>query len=425
MILPKPHVTPPYAGLRWARRRLIEWRRDHAPGSERKLRNAELNEREFWHGRTQLRSFPRIVQVGTNWTCNLKCNFCRLTMPWTQEELKKKPGRELSISDRVEEVVRQLLPHADMLTLTPLGEPLMWSGLDPLLDLHGRIGSNNLALTSNGMMLNDKNAEKLVRGKLTNLFLSIDSNDPQVYAGMRVGGDLRVVEEGIARINAWKQKLNTPYPLLTLNSTFMERNIHQLPSMVGWAQSLGFSEFSVQLMEIENPELEGEFLGHHVHLAHRKVTEALAEARRLGMNIKPHLALKNLISAAVEEHDVEHHDFKASSPRMPEGKKHYKVTDVHGFNGTEVMFDGESLNPDLDMRDRTLVEKCHYPWYFLLIDTDGDVRPCCWAGTSWGNLNNLPFDEIWNGSDAQTMRQRFLNNDIPESCRGKHCRVDL
>jgi MoaA/NifB/PqqE/SkfB family radical SAM enzyme len=77
------------------------------------------------------------------------------------------------------------------------------------------------------------------------------------------------------------------------------------------------------------------------------------------------------------------------------------------------------------MRGKTLVEKCSYPWYFLLIDTDGDVRPCCWAATSWLNLNDLDFDEVWNGEAAQTMRRRFLNNDIPVSCMKKHCRVDL
>ncbi len=424
-ILPRPAVSPLRAGARWARRRYVRGLRDFSSGEERKHRNSELNWREFWHGKTVLQSYPRIVQIGTNWTCNLKCNFCRLTMPWTQEELKKKPGRELSISDKVEEVVAQLLPYAEMLTLTPLGEPLMWSGLTPLLERHARIGSNNLALTTNGMLLADKMAEKLVRGQLTKLFISIDSNDPEVYASLRVGGDLRVVEEGIGRLNAWKEKLGLKTPALICNATFMERNIHQLPSMVAWAQRHGFEELSVQLMEIENPEQEGEFLGHHVDLAYRMVREAMEESRRLRLKVSPHLALKNLLSAASAGHDVEHHEFKAASPRLPNEKKKYRPIDVHGFNGTDISFDGETLDAEVDMRGKTLVEKCHYPWYFLLIDTDGDARPCCWAGVSWSNLNSLSFEEVWNGEGAQTMRRRFLANDIPESCRKKHCRVDL
>lgn len=424
-VLPRQDVSLLRAGARWARRYSLRRRRDMAAGEARKLLNLELNRREFWHGRLVLESYPRVVQVGTNWTCNLKCNFCSLTMPWTQSVLKKKPPRELSISPQVEEVVKRILPYAEMLTLTPLGEPLMWSGLTELLDLHAKLGSNNLALTTNGMLLNDKMAEKLVRGQLTHLFVSIDSNDPEVFAGMRVGGNLKTIEEGIGRINAWKQRLGTDRPRLTLNSTFMERNIRQLPSMVEWSQRLGFGDFSVQLMEIENPEQEGEFLGHHVDLAHRMVREALSEARRLGMNVKPHLAFKNMLSAAMQGHDVEHHDFKGASPRLPDEKKKYKEPDVHGFNGTATELESDGLSPELDMRGKTLVEKCHYPWYFLLIDTDGQARPCCWASTQWANLDHSSFEEAWNGPAAQLMRKRFLENEIPESCRGKHCRVDL
>ena len=77
------------------------------------------------------------------------------------------------------------------------------------------------------------------------------------------------------------------------------------------------------------------------------------------------------------------------------------------------------------MRDKSLVEKCNYPWYNMLIDTDGDARPCCWADTSFGNLNQDSFDAIWNGIVAQKMRGDFLADHIPASCRKKHCRVDL
>jgi MoaA/NifB/PqqE/SkfB family radical SAM enzyme len=87
--------------------------------------------------------------------------------------------------------------------------------------------------------------------------------------------------------------------------------------------------------------------------------------------------------------------------------------------------EGEALDGKLDMRGKSLVEKCHYPWYNLLIDTDGDARPCCWADASWGNLNELAFEEIWNGAKAIGMRKSFLANKVPLSCQKKHCRVDL
>lgn len=80
---------------------------------------------------------------------------------------------------------------------------------------------------------------------------------------------------------------------------------------------------------------------------------------------------------------------------------------------------------ELSTRGRHLTEKCHYPWYFLLIDTDGDSRPCCWAGSRYGNLNEQTLEGIWNGPANVQMRQDFLNNHIPKGCQDKHCRVDL
>lgn len=412
-ILPEPDVSWLRGRARALRRAyLLRKMRSAAPG-EVKRWNSELNWREFWHGCTRLDSMPRQVQVGTNWTCNLKCSFCRLTQPWTRESMQKLPGEQLQISPRVETAVEKLLPCCEMLTLTPLGEPLLWSGLGNLLELHAKFGSKNLAMTSNGMLLNDRNCERLVRGQVAELFVSIDTNDPDVYKTMRVGGDLREVEAGLRRLGAWKEKLGSELPRLHCNATFMERNIRQAPSMVAWAGELGFSDLSVQLMEIENPEQESEFLGHHVELARQKVAETLENGRKMNFDVKPHLALRNLISASAAGRDVARHDFKAASPIMPEEVKH-----ADGQGETK-----ETGAPAAE--GRALIAKCFDPWFNVLIDTDGDVRPCCWTGISWGNLNQQPFEQVWNGPAAVGMRKAFLKNMIPEGCRGKHCRVDL
>ncbi|MCL5269627.1 MAG: radical SAM protein [bacterium] len=428
-VLPAPDAPWWRRQARALRRAALRRRLRAARGEDLKRLNAALNWREFWHGLTVLESRPRLVQVGTNWTCNLHCAFCRLTMPWTQAEMKKKSGRELTLSPRVEAVVERLLPTAELLTLTPLGEPLLWSGLKDLLALHARLGSRNLALTSNGMLLSDEMAERLVRGELRHLFLSIDTNDPAVYAAMRVGGDLAQVEAGVRRVVEWKRRLGVPWPRLTVNATFMRRNIPQLPSMVGWAARLGFDELSVQLMEIENPEMEEEFLGHDPTLAQAIVARAMEEGRRLGFQVTPHAALRNLIEAAVAGHGVDDHAYQAASPAMPESAKrprHPAPTAAPEASGKEVEEGTNGSHASHSFSSvRLLVEKCHYPWYNLLIDTDGDARPCCWADLSWGNLNALEFGEVWNGPGARRMREQFLADRIPPACRGKHCRVDL
>lgn len=411
-VLPQPEAPWWRLQARALRRAILKRRLERAPDDRKKAWNSELNRREFWHGRTRLESYPRVIQVGTNWTCNLKCAFCRLTMPWTREAFHKKPAAELQLSPRTLEAVKRLLPYAEMMTLTPLGEPLMWSGLRELLEHHARLGSHNLALTSNGMLLDDAMAERLVRGQLSALYLSIDSNDPEVYASMRVGADLRRVEEGIRRVAAWKEKLGSPWPRMTINATFLKRNLGQMASMADWAQGLGAEAISVQLMEIENPELEEEFLGRHVGAAREALRATVERGQAIGFTVLPHPALTSLIEAAKAGREVGEHDYTAASPIMPEALKR-----KHGEAA------GSGTAPAA-MR-KPLVEKCALPWHNLLIDTDGDVRPCCWAGVSWGNLNRMELDDVWNGPQALGMRQAFLKNIIPHSCRGRHCRVDL
>lgn len=393
--------------VRFMKRQRLEARLRDSSGEGIKRANADLNWREFWHSRTELHSRPRLVQVGTNWTCNLRCNFCRLTLDSTQKVLKALPPRELEISERVFDNVMEILPYPETITLTPLGEPLLYSKFGRILERHAQVGSRNLAMTTNANIINDDRARMIVEGGMSHLFVSVDSSDPEIYAGMRVRGDLAKVEAALERINHWKDKLGAKLPTMTLASTFMERNVRQMPDLLDFALRHRFQHYSIQLMETENPELEGEFLGNHIALAKEMVLATLKKAEGTTLDVRVHLAFRNLLTASLSLPE-----FKAISAR------------TDGAPPTSDANPDARLNK-LSMRGKKLTEKCHYPWYFLLIDTDGDCRPCCWTGMSFGNLNRLDFQDIWNGDRAKKMRGDFLNNHIPKACQGKHCRVDL
>lgn len=398
--------------VRSMKRQRLERRLERAMGERVKHANAELNWREFWHGMSELRSRPRLMQIGTNWTCNLRCNFCRLTLPSTQKAFKALPPRELEISDRVRETVMELMPYPEMMTLTPLGEPMLYSKFGLLLEHHARIGSRNLSMTTNANLINDDRARMLVEGGMSHMFVSVDSSDPDVYAGMRVRGDLADVEAALERVNHWKDKLNSETPTMTLASTFMERNVRQMPDLLDFAVKHRFKTYSIQLMETENEDLENEFLGHHMQLAKESLLETLRRGEDKPVEIRVNIAFRNLLT-----HELSLSEWR-SITEYTEGAAGEDVGD-HGGNGSE------KLDSSISTRGKKLIEKCHYTWYFMLIDTDGDCRPCCWTGVTYGNLNQKNFDEIWNGGTPVQMRRDFLNNHIPKGCQDKHCRVDL
>jgi MoaA/NifB/PqqE/SkfB family radical SAM enzyme len=403
--------------VRSYKRQRLEARLQRATGEEVKRANADLNWREFWHHQTRLRSFPRIMQVGTNWTCNLKCNFCRLTLDSTQQVLKALPREDLEISPRVLEEVIRLMPYPELITLTPLGEPMLYSKFGLLLEKHASYGSRNLSMTSNANLINDNRARMLVEGGMSHIFVSVDSSDPDIYAQMRVHGKLDKVEEALERINYWKDKLQSATPRLTLASTFMERNVRQMPDLLDFARRHRFQAYSIQLMETENKDLAGEFLGNHLRLAKDMLLETLRRAADSPVDVRVNIAFRNLLTAYLSPEE-----WRALTA-VTEGGSGEVTNEAAAYKSMETS--RTKSFGQISTKGRTLIEKCHYPWYFLLVDTDGDCRPCCWTGVSYGNLNKVDFDQIWNGDRATGMRRDFLNNHIPKGCQNKYCRVDL
>ncbi|MCX7624643.1 MAG: radical SAM protein [Candidatus Sumerlaeaceae bacterium] len=404
---------------RLVKRQHLLWRMRVVETEHLKFANAALNWREFWQGRTRLASFPRHIQVGTNWTCNLKCDFCRLTQPETQQALRTLEKGQLEISERVLEEVLELLPYPEMITLTPLGEPLLYSKIGRILERHRELGCRNLAMTTNANLIDDERARMIVEGGVTHLFVSVDAVSPQLYATMRVRGSIEKVRAALESINRWKARLRSPLPTMTLASTFLERNLREMPHLLDFALEYGFETFSIQVMEIENPELAPEFIGNHTELAREMLLCTLRRAEGKPIKISVNLGFRSLISHALSSGE----NTLVNVAKDAEPRDDDKIIDIH--NAGDYGQFGKHRLAELSLQGKQLIEKCHYPWYFALIDTDGDVRPCCWASVSWGNLNHLPFEELWNSPRAQEMRRNFLSNHIPSSCLGKSCRVEL
>lgn len=375
---------------RWIKRSRLRAMRRLSPDKIRY--NSLLNQREFWQGRTRLASFPKSIQVGTNWTCNLKCFFCRRELG-DRERLAQLPASDMEIPAAAMNRLMKVLPYVEVCTLTPLGEPLLYSGLPRLLAYYQTVGSKNLYLTTNGNVITDNRAKMLVQSQVRRVTISIDSANPERYAEMRVGGDLSRITEGLTRIQEWKRKLNATLPEVIFASTFMQRNIGDLPGLIQYAHDNNVKSIGVQLMEAESNEIEVETLKYHIPELTRVIEESERFAAEKGVQLFIHDAIRNLLSAQAG----------------PEAE------------AAELL----KSRPDLDTRQKTLIEKCSFPWTFLVVDTDADVRPCCWAGASYGNLARQEFDEIWNGPTNIEMRRKFLQNIIPDCCRGKHCRVDL
>ncbi len=352
--------------------------------------NTALNQRELYHGRVRLDSYPRFIQVGSTMACNLRCFFCMRTVESVREQhARRKTRLDREMPQPVFEQVLALMPYAETFDLTPFGENFLFSQLDRILETHQRLGCNNLTMTTAGTLLTPRWAEQIVRSRVQHVKISIEETDPERYAAMRIGARLEQVVEGIHLLHEWKHRLDSPVPRLTLAASYMLRNIERLPDMVLFAAEHGVPEIYVQMLELkynDDPEVQQEELTYHIPLLRRMIAEGEVEARRLGIAYVVTMPIRNLLDSGGAA-----------------------VSDAAPASRTR----------------RHLMQKCTNPWWWAYMDENGLLWPCCWAKVAFGSLLHEPFLKVWNSEIAQDMRRRFLANDIPDYCRGQLCHVEF
>ena len=70
---------------------------------------------------------------------------------------------------------------------------------------------------------------------------------------------------------------------------------------------------------------------------------------------------------------------------------------------------------------RRPIQDCYHPWTWLNVDARGLVKPCCHATLPLGNINEMDFEEIWNGDPMVRLRGAIHEGHIDPICRNAAC----
>lgn len=115
------------------------------------------------------------LRLGLTERCNLRCVYC---MP--AEGIPLTPTRQMLTTDEIERLARVLVgAGVDKVRLTG-GEPLVRKDAVEVAERLGRLGLRSLAMTTNGLLLEDR-LGALRRAGLTDLTLSLDSLRPDRF----------------------------------------------------------------------------------------------------------------------------------------------------------------------------------------------------------------------------------------------------
>ena len=97
------------------------------------------------------------------------------------------------------------------------------------------------------------------------------------------------------------------------------------------------------------------------------------------------------------------------------------IASVRKRAGTELRCE---LDPAFERGDKDVlkngkfpVSACDLPWRSAIITPVGDLVPCSmYTEYHMGNIKDMPFQEIWNGQRARSIRRR-LSKDLPPLCQ--------
>ena len=335
----------------------------------------------------QDRSEPWRITFDTNPDdCNLHCIMCEDHSPYsaTQSDRRKSgsPKRRMDI-DLIRKVMedsrgkglREIIPST-------MGEPLLYRQFDEILDLCAEYGVK-LNLTTNGTFPKrgaEAWAERIVP-VTSDVKVSWNGATKATHEKVMLGSNWETIIENIRtfiRVRDSHAVAGGNDCRVTLQLTFMEINVSELPGIVKLAAGLGVDRVK----------------GHHLWVHFNQM-------RRQSMRRSPE---------AIERwnHKVESAYEIAEHYRLPSGDR------VMLENIFKLDEDGE--------RDIAPDGICPFLGQEAWVASDGRFNPCCAPDVLrktlgyFGNVNHTSLYDIWEGAEYRNLRSNYMKNALCQGC---------
>lgn len=178
--------------------------------------------------------YPGKICLEASTICQLACTSC----PTAGGETGKFLGSNFLKYNDFKRIIDNN-PHISGIELSNWGEIFLNPELSGIIQY---AFNKNVTLTAaNGVNLNnidEKIPEYLVRYKVRKLTISIDGITQKTYSAYRRNGNLENVLNNIEKINFYKAKYNSFYPLLNWQFIIFGHNVHEIDASRKKAQEL-------------------------------------------------------------------------------------------------------------------------------------------------------------------------------------------
>lgn len=315
---------------------------------------------------------PFFIDLEITTACQLNCSYCARTF------------MKVSPKHMTFQMFRRILnasPNVIAVNLVGLGEPLLHPELERILqDLNKR--KIRTSLVTNGMGLDRKKAEVLLKNGLSSLTFSLDSTDHSIFKKYREGADLSVILDNIRGFMALRKKIVNSEMTVSIFAVLQEDTLAGLGALAEFAASVNIPAIVVSdlnFLENKNKSISSSSTRNNLL---KKLLDQMREVASRGVVL---LGPNILDSVNIAD------DWPTSIIKKPE----------------QIL---KKKNPTH--------QNCLAPLRTLVVRVDGNTNYCnCTPETSAGNFTSKTLEEIWWEKGYQRFREKLFIGPVSDCCK--------
>lgn len=164
---------------------------------------------------------PLHIDVEITDFCNLKCKMC----PRSVHDIHNNSNDTFMSFDLLKDIVDEAR-DLDVLSIKfgivsePLSHPMFYE----MVKYANEIGFEDIAVITNGTLLNESLSKKIIEAGLTKINISFDSPVKETYESIRRGADFYKTIANIKKLIEIRDSMNSPTPLLRVTMVKLDEN---------------------------------------------------------------------------------------------------------------------------------------------------------------------------------------------------------
>lgn len=204
--------------------------------------------------------FPLFLHIEAIYKCNFKCPMCVLG----NESLVEKFGYDERLkTEQIDKILKEGMKYGcPSVSFQGNNEPFLIKEITDWFVLAGNYGYQDIMVNTNGSVMTESLAERIVNSGLTRIRFSLDAINESTYEKIRVGGKFKKVMRNINLLLEKREQLQSPLPKVGVNFVKTSINEHEIEEFKDyWGERVDYvmvQEFMAPDIDPEYEELKGE-----------------------------------------------------------------------------------------------------------------------------------------------------------------------